>query len=74
MDATIAKFEQILKAEQLVRTNFTLATYGSDAVTRDRANTINLPKARAALNELLDGLTMDEVDAFGAYRKNALGR
>lgn len=64
-----ALFARILEAEDLVRTNHALAAMGSDLATRDRAERINLPKAKAALFALIDNLTMEQVKAFGEYRR-----
>jgi hypothetical protein len=64
-----ALFASILAAEDLVRTNWALAAMGSDLATRDRAERINLPKAKAALFAMIDNMTPEQVAAFGAYRR-----
>ena len=66
------KFEEILTAEDEVRTAKIMAGLGMTPADRERGM-VQLPKRRAALSALLDTLTPMEIRAYGAYRKNALG-
>ena len=68
---TNAKFEAILDADQLCRTEHSLAVMGSDHATRGRGAR-HLVEARAKFTALLDGLDVSEYAEFTAYRRAAL--
>ena len=64
----IAKFDEILDAEQVNRTDYVLASMGSDLDTRARAQE-RLPQSKARQFALLDALTAEELGAFVEYRR-----
>ena len=65
------KYAAIMDLDWLVRTELTLATYGTDAATRERA-TRHLAEAKAEMFALIDTLTPEDVTEFSAYRKGLI--
>lgn len=65
---SIAKFDAILDAEKLNRTDRALAAMGSDLDTRVRAE-VRVLQSQAALYALLDTLTDEEMAEFTEYRR-----
>lgn len=62
------KFDAILDAEDAVRTDYALASMGSDLDTRYRANE-RIGKALETQRALLNELTDEDFAAFVAYRR-----
>lgn len=69
-DSLTAKFEQILDVEQLVQGEKASVAFGIDMNTRARAQK-NLKTAQTRLYALIDELTLEELKAYGEYRKAA---
>lgn len=65
-----AKFDAILDLEWQVDTNKTLAVMGSDWKTRTRGAD-NYDATKARLSAAIDSLGLDELRAYGQYRKTA---
>jgi hypothetical protein len=63
-----ADFDQLLKLERDVDTNKKLAVMGSDWQTRARGED-NWKRTKAQLSQAFDALTLDQLRAFGEYRK-----
>ena len=72
----IKKFEEILDAEALVRSEkagVAFAPLGTPPYRKDAAHR-NLARAETTLFLLVDALSLEELRAFGAYRKAALAQ
>ena len=63
-----ATFETILKLESDTDTNKLLATMGSDLATRSRGED-NWNRTKRQLSAALDALSLEDLKAFGEYRK-----
>ena len=71
---TTAKFDAILAAEQLVRTEQALRAFAPMGMSdyRHQAGIRNLARAKASMWALISALTPAEQAAYGAYRAAAL--
>lgn len=63
-----ALFEATLSAEAVVRGEMATVALGADIETRARAKA-NLKTAREALNRLIDAMSLDQLKAYGDFRK-----
>lgn len=63
-----ALFEATLSAEAAVRGEMATAAMGTDLTTRARA-TANLKTAREQLANLIDAMSLDQLKAYGDFRK-----
>lgn len=70
--SSIAKFNTLLEAEQGVRSATVGSEFGMDIATRARAHA-DLCRAKDRLSTLIDSLSLEELVAYGAYRREVLG-
>jgi hypothetical protein len=68
MTYTNQRFERIWDAEQLVRGEKVSVVFGSDMATREQAKK-NLKRAEKELSDLLDSLSLEELQGYGEFRQ-----
>lgn len=66
----VEKFEKILDAEREVQGEKATVAFGIDFRTRARAHA-NLRRAEDKLSRLINSLSLEELKAYGEYRKTA---